>query len=71
MDEVIFERILPIWTDKDTEARLALIEEEGYNAVGEFEVRLMLKEISRLKERVKELEDKGNGPAEERRDYFS
>src|SRR5678815_2082002 len=41
------------WTQKDTEERLAYIEREGYNGVGEFEVRLMLGEINRLKSQMR------------------
>jgi hypothetical protein len=41
-------RLPESWTAADTATRLDLIEKEGYNAVGEFEVQLMIREIRSL-----------------------
>jgi hypothetical protein len=43
---------IDLWDDSKTAERLSLIEKEGYNAVGEFEVLLMIREIRRLQEEV-------------------
>jgi hypothetical protein len=42
------------WTKEDTRERLHWIEQNGYNGVGEFEVRLMLSRIKDLEGEIKQ-----------------
>jgi hypothetical protein len=43
------------WSEEDTKKRLLYIEEQGYNGVGEFEVRMMLNYIRKLEDRLKDI----------------